>query len=42
MAKYYRFELFNTEADCRAREKALLEAYQKNNDKLPMYNEKIL
>jgi len=42
MAKYYRFELFNTEADCRAREKALLEEYQKNNDKLPMYNEKIL
>jgi len=42
MAKNYRFELFNTEADCRARKKALLEEYQKNNDKLPMYNEKIL
>ena len=42
MAKNYRFELFNTEAECRAREKALLEEYQKNHDKLPMYNEKIL
>ena len=39
MAKNYRFELFDTEAECRAREKALLEEYQKNHDKLPMYNE---
>ena len=42
MAKNYRVELFDTEAECRAREKALLEEYQKNHDKLPMYNEKIL
>lgn len=42
MAKNYRFELFNTEAECRAREKALLEEYQKKHKKLPMYNEKIL
>ena len=42
MAKNYHFELFNTEAECRAREKALLEEYQKKHNKLPMYNEKIL
>lgn len=42
MAKYYRFELLNTEMECRAREKALLEAFQKARDKLPTYNEKIL
>ena len=42
MAKNYHFELINSEAECRAREKALLEEYQKNHDKLPMYNEKIL
>lgn len=42
MARNYRVELFNTEAECRAREKALLEEYQKNHEKLPMYNEKIL
>ena len=41
-AKNYRFELFNTEAECRAREKELLEEYKKNHEKLPMYNEKIL
>jgi len=42
MAKEYRFELFNTEVECRAREKALLEEFQKAHDKLPKYNEKIL
>ena len=42
IAKNYHFELFNTEAECKAREKALLEEYQKKHDKLPMYNEKIL
>jgi len=42
MAKNYHFELINSKAECRAREKALLEEYQKNHEKLPRYNEKIL
>jgi len=42
MAKNYRFELFSTEAECRAREKALLEEYQKKHKKIPRYNEKIV
>jgi len=41
MARYYRFELFSTEAECRAREKELLEDYKRKHGKLPMYNEKI-
>jgi hypothetical protein len=42
MARYYRFELFNTEAECKAREKELLEDYKQKHGKLPMYNEKIV
>ena len=42
MARNYRVELFNTEVECRAREKALLEEYQKKHENLPMYNKKIL
>ena len=41
-AKKYRFELFNTEAECKEREKAILEEYQKKHKKLPRYNEEIL
>ena len=41
MARYYRYELFDTEADCRAREEELLENYKKRYGKLPMYNERI-
>ncbi len=41
MAKNYRFELFNTEAECRAREEQLLEDYKRIHGKLPMYNERI-
>ena len=41
MAKNYRLELFNTEMECRTRENALLEEYQRNHEKLPIYNKKI-
>lgn len=41
LARYYRFELFDTEEKCRAREKQLLADYKTKHGKLPMYNEKI-
>jgi len=41
MARFYRFELLNTEAECETREKELLENYKQRRRKLPMYNEKI-
>ena len=41
MARYYRFELFRTEEECRAREQQLLDDYKKRYDILPMYNERI-
>lgn len=40
MARHYRFESFNNEAECKAREKELLEEYKRKHRKLPMYNEK--
>jgi hypothetical protein len=41
MARYYRFELFRTEEECRAREQQLLDDYKKAHGKLPMYNERL-
>lgn len=41
LARYYRFELFDTVAKCRAREEQLLEDYKRIHGKLPMYNERI-
>jgi hypothetical protein len=41
MAGFYRFELFSTEAECRAREEQLLKDYEEKHGKLPMYNERI-
>ena len=41
LARYYRFEKFSTEKECRAKEEALLGAYKKKHGKLPMYNERI-
>jgi len=41
LARYYRFELFTTEAECEAKEQELLENYKRNHGKLPIYNEKI-
>ena len=40
-ARYYRFELFTTEAECEAKEQELLEDYKRIHGTLPMYNEKI-
>lgn len=42
LARYYRFELFDTEEKCRAREEELLETYKRKHGKLPLYNEKII
>jgi hypothetical protein len=41
MARYYRFELFITEEECRAKEQQLLDDYKRRHGILPMYNEKI-
>ena len=41
LARYYRYELFSTEEECRKREQELLEIYKGVYGKLPMYNEKI-
>jgi len=41
MARYYRFELFATEKECRAREEELLKTYKERHKKLPTYNERI-
>ncbi len=43
LARHYRFELFGTEAQCRAREEELLRDYKRihGKGKLPMYNERI-
>lgn len=41
LARYYRFEYFSTEAECRAREEELLADYQRTHGKLPMYNERV-
>ena len=41
LARYYRFELFTTEAECEAKEQELLEDYKRIHGTLPMYNEKI-
>jgi hypothetical protein len=41
-ARNYRFELFSTEAECREREKELLEEYQEKHKKLPKYNKNSL
>jgi len=39
MARYYRFELFGTEEECKVRVQQLLDDYKKRYDILPMYNE---
>jgi len=41
LARYYRFDLFKTEEECKAREEELLKAYKQQHGKLPMYNERI-
>jgi len=41
LARYYRFELFPTEAECKRREKELLEEYKRIHGNLPMYNERL-
>lgn len=41
LARYYRIELFATEAECKAKEEALLAEYKRVHGKLPMYNERI-
>lgn len=41
MARFYRFELFSTETQCRKREEELLAEYKRIHKKLPTYNEKM-
>ena len=41
LARNYRYELFNTEKECREREEELLEEYKRIHGKLPTYNERI-
>jgi predicted GIY-YIG superfamily endonuclease len=41
LTRYYRFELFTTEVECRRREEELLKEYKQRHGKLPMYNERI-
>jgi hypothetical protein len=39
LAKFYRVEYLRTEAECKAKEQQLLEAYKKaHNGQLPIYN----
>ena len=41
MARYYRFELFRTEEECRTKEQQLLDNYEKKHGIPPMYNQRI-
>jgi hypothetical protein len=40
MARYFRFELFETEEECRVRKRLLLHEYEEEHDILPHYNER--
>lgn len=40
MSRYFRFELFETEEECRLRKRLLLHEYEKKHDILPVYNER--
>ena len=40
LARYYRVEMLNSEAESRAREEALLAEYKRVHGKLPTYNER--
>lgn len=40
LARYFRFELFETEEECKVKEQQLLHEYEKRHDIMPMYNER--
>jgi hypothetical protein len=41
LARYYRVDYCSTEAECRAKEQQLLQAFKNIHGKLPIYNEKM-